>query len=145
MKELRRFTIITLVFSSLFFSACKKEIATPNDQTKLLFGSWEWVGSSGGGWGSPVTATDETRYTLEFKKNGKFTIYQKGKKEGHGKFKFEKRQSIFSGQNEQIIVYSNQTGKAEMHKHQSFRFIDAETLDLSNECYDCHSSRYKRK
>lgn len=145
MKTINKITVITLVLVSLILNACNKEIPTPNDQTKLLMGSWEWVWSSGGGWGVPVTATDETRYALEFNKNGKFTIYKKGKKEGHGKFRFENRKSIFTGENEPIIVYSNQTGKAEMHQYQSFRIVDAETLDLYNECYDCHSSRYKRK
>lgn len=145
MRKIEKFTLLTLLFTGLILSACNKEISTPNDQTKLLMGSWEWVSSTGGGWGVPTTANDETRYTLEFKKNGKFTIYKKGKKEGNGKFRFENRKSIFSGQDEQIIVYSNQTGKAEMHQYQSFRIVDAETLDLNNECYDCHASRYKRK
>ena len=70
MKSRTQLIITSLLFSTLFLSACKKDIASPSDESKQLFGTWEWIGSSGGITGGGMPESVDIIHSLEFNKNG---------------------------------------------------------------------------
>ena len=138
------FTII-LLFISILFSSCRKELDVPNKDFKKLYGTWEWTGSFGGIFPHNISPeTEGYTKTIVFDKNGNYKSYKNGKKEEKHKFSFSYESTIYSSQKRHMIVYKNNKGD-KIGLKQSFDFLGSNKLGLSDECYDCMSHTYVRK
>lgn len=136
---------VFLLAICLLFSACRKDISTPTDDCRKLFGTWRWVQSSGGISGQVITP-DSEGYTLEieFKSNGVVKKFKNGNKIFKKTFEFEEGESIFSTGKTYLIKYKDGMLK-KMQVSNSFKFGGTDTLFLNNECQDCYSEIYLRK
>ena len=142
--------ILAIVVFSFLAMTCRKDIPVPkNKGFEKLFGSWNWVQSSGGFAGQTITpATDGYSQTVEFKKNGIYIRYKNGKRTDKMQFTLTEGSSIYTIGLAYLIKYKN-TGpidKNNTHTIQSVTFGGQDTLFLRDECYDCYTSIYvKRK
>lgn len=138
-------TIMTLLFS---VTACKKDISIPNPELEKLFGTWNWVQSSGGFSGQAITPTTAGySQTVEFNQNGSYKIYENGKQKDKMKFSLSSGNSIHSTETAYLIKYkdSGLFDKENNSVTQSVRFGGNDTLFLSDECYDCYQHIYIRQ
>ncbi|MEN2398569.1 lipoprotein [Flavobacterium sp. MC2016-06] len=123
--------ITYLFFTLLLLTSCNADEAA----LKSLNGRWNWVNSSGGIAGTTNTpqSTNKT-IVLEFKDFTKKT-YVNDKLTDEVTFTIETRESIMGGNRKMIIITGGVT--------QTF-VIEGNRLYLSDECYDCFQSSYKR-
>ena len=77
-----------LIPSVLFIFGCKK-ISTPDEDSKLIFGQWEYSSDSGGfsGGGGSTTFKDDS--WVEFSEKGVYKVYEGSKKVQRLRFKIE--------------------------------------------------------
>ena len=146
MKKRSHNILISLLFTSFFLSACKKEANAPSADAKKLFGTWEWFDSSGGYSGGGMADSDDNKHTLKFSKDGKITKYEKGIKAGVGTFSFtNKTNHATNGTTQFYIEIKNQRGKRKMDSKQYF-VITSDTLYLApTEISDSYMQHYKKK
>lgn len=149
MKQINTLKTILIVSSlSIFLTGCKKDIDVPKQELNNLFGTWEWVQSSGGFAGittSPLTEGHTIK--LEFNENGIYKEFKNGEKIDKRKFSFIEGKSIYTADNSTLIEYEK-TGvlnRKENFTSQSIIFFSNDTLQLNDECYDCFSRLYVKK
>ncbi len=112
--------------------SCNKEIDTPTEESKQLFGKWELTNISGGFSGSGTPMTDEEM--VEFSPNGVSKWYV------NGKLKETVRFSLVKNGNKTDIIYNRKS------KQNQRIFLEGENLYLSFiDCYDCYMYSYKKK
>ncbi len=88
----------------LLGSACRKAIVMPNEESKLLFGTWRWVKTESiGGINNPSTAGYEERIT--FSARGKFERYHNSNKTEKLNFTVA-QDSTLSGSMTNIITFT---------------------------------------
>jgi hypothetical protein len=144
MNMMRKYFFLFFAISFLL-TACKKDISVPNPEMKKLFGTWEWVESSGGISGGTITpATEGHHMTIEFKENGVFKKYKNNRRIDRMTFTLSEGSSIISNPAFLIEYKDGCMNKKEVIP-QSFKFGGQDTLYLSDECYDCYSHVYVRK
>lgn len=126
--------IVAIILASN--SSCKK-ISAPNEDTKKIFGEWDYksnsVGFSGSG-GSNRFAND---CWVEITEKGFFIVYEESKKISKKKFKIELKESIYDTNQRPALVYNN--GGYETYQ------IFGDTLLLSDEAYDGYSYCFVKK
>ncbi len=148
MKTKKTFWTFTIVTFSLFLTTCRKDISLPSPDLEKLFGSWEWVQSSGGFGGQTTTPISAGySHTVEFNKNGIYKWYKDGKLQDKMKFTATEGSSIYTTGTAFLIKYKD-TGlfdKNENPTTQRVTFGGQDTLFLSDECYDCYGHIYIRK
>lgn len=137
---------MSVVFLSIFLSACKKSVNAPDNDSKNLFGTWECFGSSGGFSGGGTTDSDAHKHTLKFSKDGKLTKVEKGIVVGAATFAFQNvTQHAVNGVNQYFITLKNKRGRLKMEDKQSF-IITSDTLYLgASEVSESYTFHYKRK
>lgn len=127
-------------------TSCRKDIIVPDKDFGNLFGTWNWVYSSGGFLGETISPTTENKtIEIEYKKNGIYKKFINNKKVSKMTFQFEEQESIYSIGKEYMITYSDGKFSKKGVIFQSFDFIGTDTLILRDECYDCYSHIYVRK
>jgi hypothetical protein len=142
--------VIVISFTALIvvISSCRKEISLPDESLSKLFGSWEWVQTSGGFADTLVTpATEGYTQSVDFSSKGIYKIYRNGTLQDKLKFTLSQGNSIFHDSTANLITYEN-TGLGttdEDYIKQSIRFGGEDTLFLYEECWDCYSYIYIRK
>ncbi len=128
----------------ILLTNCRKDIDLPDPSLSKLFGSWEWLGSSGGfSGGSKTPASEGYNETLEFNSNGIYKSYRNGKKEDKWKIEIvadNDRPGNF------IIKYSG-TGvfNRGIQRKQEVSFRGNDTLYLDDGCCDRYGHLYVRK
>jgi hypothetical protein len=122
--KLKKIFITTFVFL-IVWTSCKK-VKLPDPRTSELIGKWTLI-SETNGWGGITNSDGKT--VMEFTKYGKFRIYENSILRNTTKFSFVEKRSIYSGESEYIIDYSNN------RTSESFR-IDGNRLFLNAEAYD---------
>lgn len=133
-KVIKLFIIGAFLIAS---SGCKK-ISTPNDESKKIFGKWDYLSSSGGFSGAGKSTKYCEECWVEFTEKGSFMIYDgNDKKINKSKFTIEMRESIFDKKLHPIIVYNN-------FWSESFEVID-NYLVLREEVYDGFSFNFVKK
>jgi hypothetical protein len=139
---------IAIVALSFCFTTCRKDISVPSTDLDKLFGTWNWIQSSGGFAGqinSP--ATSGYSQTIEFNKNGIYKIYKDGKQKDKMKFTLTNGTSIYNTGTAYLIKYKD-IGLFDKNDHsvtQSVKFGGQDTLFLNDECYDCYGHIYIRQ
>ncbi|NPA34820.1 MAG: hypothetical protein GXO48_07835 [Chlorobi bacterium] len=101
---------------------------------------WVW-------WYAIDPSTEGYDIELEFKRKGILKIYKNGKLHERYAFRFEKHQSIYTGQEKYMLVLypSRLTPKSwYVQGYQSVCFNGTNTLILHDECYECFSHHYVR-
>lgn len=133
MKPIKTIIISTIIFL-IVLTSCKK-VKLPNSQTSELIGKWKVV-SVTSGWGGTTASDGKT--VIEFTKYGKCNVYHNSILKSRTKFSFVERKSIYSGELEYIIEYSNH------NTAESFK-ITGNTLYLNAEAYDGGGKELTRK
>jgi hypothetical protein len=121
---------------------CEKDKASSGSDPDLakLYGSWNWVQSSGGFAGETTTpATAGYTMTVEFSPNGIYKWYKNNQLQGQAQYSMTTGNSIFS--TEQV----NQLQVEGSSTKQAVRFGGPDSLFLNDECYDCYGHIYTRK
>jgi hypothetical protein len=148
MKARPTLMAIAFIAITLIFSSCHKDISLPDESLSKLFGSWEWVETSGGLAGQVVTPAS-TGYTqsVEFSSKGIYKIYRNGTLQDKLKFNLSQGNSIFHSGTANFISYENPGlgNTDEDYIKESIRFGGEDTLFLNEECWDCYSYVYVRK
>lgn len=133
---MRQLLILALAFL-LLGTACRKAIVMPNEESKLLFGTWRWIKTVAiGGINNPTTAGYEERVT--FSAHGKFERF-------HNSNKTEKlnytvtQDSTLTGSIANIITYTtssflnnnntNDFAKESYSFHHDTMILQEETID----------------
>ena len=116
--------------------SCQK-ISTPNEDSKRIFGSWNYKWNSGGFSGGGGSTRFSTDSWVEFTEKGFFRIYSGSKKESQKRFKLEMKKSIYTGKETPALVYKG-------GHHDSYQ-ITNDTLYLSDEAYDGYTYCFIRK
>ena len=130
----------------IFATACRKDISLPDQNLKKLFGTWEWVQSSGGFSGQTITPVSEDySMSVEYTEKGVYRKYKDGKKISKLNFKIEERATIAISDFKFLIDYREGPCSKVGVNSQSFRFGGTDTLFLNDDCYDCFSHIYVRK
>lgn len=140
--------IVALLAISFFLPACKKSVDLPDPKLESLFGSWEWLESSGGFSGSRITPSSAgyTR-TVEFGANGVYKIYRDGKLEDKVRFTVTESSSPYYGGPEYIITYGGSGifgPEQDTYLSESIHFRGQDTLALTEDCADCYGHVYVR-
>lgn len=121
------------IFCLILFTACS---ATQESGNESLYGTWNWIGSSGGIDGRTETPETTGRtMALQFSKNV-LKKYNNGNLIQELPFSIQVRESIIDGAPRKMLIYEEQS-------KQSFN-LSNDTLTLFDECYDCFVSRYIR-
>jgi len=120
----------------LLFAACKK-ISTPNDESKKLFGSWSYSHDTGGFTGSGGSTKYNEDSWIEFTERGYFKVYEGSEKESQKRYRIKMKESIYSKEKRQAIVYLN--GDYEIFK------VEDDKLFISDNHYDGYSYTFSRK
>jgi hypothetical protein len=145
---MRRILFSATIFLTIIFcsTGCRKDITVPDPNFKLLFGSWEWIESSGGYVVHTINpGTEGYTMTVEYEENGTYRSFKNGKKESKTRFEFEEGRSIYSGAVEYLIRYKTGTFNNKAAGVNSFRISGQDSLFLRDECYDCYEHIYIRK
>lgn len=150
MKTKQTILTIAVVTISMFLTTCKKDISLPSQDLEKLFGTWEWVNSSGG-WAGRTTTPSSEGYSqkIEFNKNGIYKSYRNDKVESKMDFTIKEGKTIYSSGTAYLIEYKNkklfEKENAITNITQSVRFIGQDTLCLADEAYDGFGSTYVRR
>jgi hypothetical protein len=126
-------------FTFLFTLLLSKNISAQTAGSDKLFGTWDWINSTGGFTGTTTTPqTTGQKHSIEFTKDSICRTFKDGQFLDERKFKLQKDSS------------SNCYGKAYLIKYPNsescFNFNGQDTLLLSpnKKCQDCPSSIYVR-
>ena len=142
----KRWTAGIAIFS-FFLTSCSKDISIPNPELEKLFGSWNWIQSSGGIGGQTITpATVGYSQTVEYNNNGIYKIYKDGIQKDTKKFSLTSGTSIYNPGPAYLIKYKDIDHSDNNYQYsiQSIRFGGEDSLFLSDECYDCFIHIYTR-
>jgi hypothetical protein len=132
-----RTSILFFIIPSLLIIFGCKKMATPTEESKALFGSWQYKSNSGGFSGAGENASFSSENWIEFTEKGVFRQYKGSKKESQKRFKIELKESIYDNDLRPAIVYRNK-------KYETFQIVE-DTLYVSDEIYDGYTNRYVRK
>jgi hypothetical protein len=140
------FFTLLFVLLAILFSTCKKDISIPDPDFKKLFGTWEWVQSSGGFSGQTTTpASEGYTFTDKYKSNGVLIIYKNGNRTERMTYKFSEGTSILSNQPAYLIEYRDGTFSKKEVVSQLFKFAGEDTLYLFDNSDDGFTHIYVRK
>lgn len=134
MKQL--FTILLSASLLLMLSTACKKIATPNEESKEIFGSWNYISNSGGFAGTGGSTKYEPGSWVEFTEKGFMKYYEGSKKKFQQRFTIELIKSI-NYPNQLIIKYKNDD-------FEHFK-IEGDNLYLSDTSYDGYIYTFTRK
>ncbi len=143
-----KLVLVFLIFS-VCFTNCKKDIDIPATELENLFGSWDWVQTSGGIAGGTITpATEGYTKKVEFSRNGIYNEFQDGILLGKRKFTISETKSIYTGEDVYIINYE----KAPFFKQDNLylfshtvTFYGLDTIILDDEMDDGFIFTYVKK
>lgn len=148
MKTKQALWTIAVVTVSRFLTTCKKNISLPSPELEKLFGSWEWVQSSGGFGGQTTTPTSSgDSQTVEFNKNGIYKWYKGDKLQHKMKFSVTEYQSVYTTSPSFVIKYKDTRlfVNKDFPITQTVTFGGQDSLFLNDECNDCYNHIYIRK
>jgi hypothetical protein len=132
----------------LIFSSCRKDISLPDPSLDKLFGSWEWVETSGDYGGEIHTPqSDGDTWSIEFNKDGISKQYKNGKKVKKYKFTLSVGTSVLTNANAWFITFDNSCimDQKKPPMPQFFSFGGQDTLFISDDFIDGYNYVYVRK
>lgn len=131
--------IILLFFFAIGFNSCSS-----NDETKIdnsdLIGKWNWISTDGGlafHIQETPTSTGNT-FQLSLMKNYLYSITKNGNEISSGKYELVMKKSIYSGEMERFIIYS-QTENQQLQNvviSGIIKVYETNKLDISDNNYD---------
>lgn len=135
---MKQFLIIFLsaALLAMTLQSCKK-ISTPNEESRELFGSWEYEYDSGGFSGAGGSTRYNSDSWIEFTERGFFKVYAGSDKESQKRYRIKMKESIYSSEEKPAIVYLN--GDYEMFT------IEDDKLYISDNHYDGYTYTFTRK
>jgi hypothetical protein len=133
--KMRSLLIYILIPMLAILVGCKK-IATPTEESKAIFGSWQYKSSDGGFSGGGSSEFNLENW-IEFTEKGVFRVYKGSKKENQKRFKIEWKKSIYDAELRTAIVYRDGS-------YETYQVVN-DTLYISDEAYDGYTYKYVRK
>ncbi|QOG04434.1 hypothetical protein [Flavobacterium sp. MDT1-60] len=136
-----------LLFLVLIFISCNssedtiKNANTNTTTEKNLEGRWLCV-STTGGFGGPTQATLNEKKEIEFS-GSILRIYINGKLSREQQFLIKTKPSIFGGEKEMLVIDKGLSITQEYFIDRLIE-INGENLILTDECFDCSTSKYVR-
>ncbi|WP_366187418.1 hypothetical protein [Flavobacterium ovatum] len=126
--------ILLLVVTGFLIGSCSTDRNVP--QYQAVFGKWNWIESTGGIAGMPLTP-QSTGNTIQLEIT-KTTIgkYVDGKLESEQTYTIQIEPSIFGGEKPMIIYENDSKSSFEIKNNQLF---------LNEECNDCFLSTYQKE
>jgi hypothetical protein len=131
--------VIKLLFIGAIFinmSGCKK-ISTPNEESKKIFGKWNYEHNTGGWSGSGGSNRFCDDCWIEITEKGCFTVYEGDDKISKTKFTIEMIESIYDGSQRPALVYKD--GFRDSYQ------VNGDNLTLSDETYDGYTYQFIKK
>jgi hypothetical protein len=148
MKNYRVLMAIAYITVSMIFSACRKDISLPDPSLEKLFGSWEWVQTSGGFAGQIKTpATEGHTQSVEFSSKGIYKLFINGDQKSKSKFTLSYTTAMHSPDSPVLVTYENLGSghQSDDIVKQYLTFKGEDTLYLNDDCVDCFNYVYVRK
>jgi len=144
----QRLRIFTIFFLSVIMLNCTKDVAIPSTHVEKLYGSWNWVQSSGGFAGlieTPLTAGYTQK--IDFNRTGVFTTYKNGILITTMNFTLTEGISILNSVKVYLIKYKTNGSSSNNYNRitQSIVFGGQDSLYLYDECFDCYSYIYTKQ
>jgi hypothetical protein len=130
--------IIIFIFAIGFISC------SSNDETKIdnsdLIGKWNWISTDGGlafHIHETPTSTGKT-FQLSLMKNYSYSIAKNGNEISTGKYELVMKKSIYSGEMQRFIIYSETENQQLQNVAISgiIKVYEANKLDISDNNYD---------
>ncbi len=136
---MKNYTTVVFFLSLLFFVTSCKKIDTPSDESKKIFASWKYIGSSGGMTGSTISDYYPENTVFEFKDKGVFFVYIDGKKFSKNDFRIELINSMYTNLPTPALRSSNN------YLYGSYIFKGNDTLLISDEMFDGYRHLFIKK
>jgi hypothetical protein len=137
------FRLSFFAFMTTSLVNCAGKISEHDSVIRKLYGTWDWVESSGGFDGGTITpAKAGFHKSIEFNIDGIYTLSIDGIEKEKTEFSLSKEKSIYAS-SAWTVKYGTSTEKRS--NLQSIKFGGKDTLFLSDECYDCYRHIYTRK
>lgn len=142
------YVVALLTFASLM-TACKKSVDLPDPELEKLFGSWEWIYSSGGFSGGLISpASAGYSHSIDIRKVGTLRRYKNGKLYARIAFTISDSASYDRSNSRYIFKYNSvNIFGSDQHYYldEGIRFYGNDTLELVEQgCADCYQHIYVR-
>ena len=128
--------LFSVILLSMTMLSCKK-ISTPNEESRELFGSWEYKYDSGGFSGAGGSTKYNSDSWVEFTERGFFKVYEGSDKKTQKRYRIKMRESIYSSDKRQAIVY--------LYEDYEIFMIEDDKLYISDNHYDGYTYVFTRK
>jgi hypothetical protein len=148
MKDQRIIMAIAFIAVSMIFSSCRKDISLPDPSLSKLFGSWEWVQTSGGLAGQIKNpATEGQTQSVEFSSTGIYKLFINGEQKSKTKYSLSYLTAVHNADSPVLVTYENLGSghQSDDIVKQYLTFKGEDTLYLNDECVDCFNYVYVRK
>lgn len=123
-----------------FAGMCSKEEVRPLRTEESLYGTWNWVASSGGLAGVEKSpASEGYNQVLEISESGVYSVFRNDTLVYESNFSIVEQESQI--QNESRLMLTFENGEI---LDQSFFIEGSDTLILVEECWDCFAHEYVR-
>lgn len=126
-----------IIISFLILATGCKKIATPNEDSKQLFGKWQYLYDSAGFTDPAEGSRFSPDNWVEFTERGKYTVYNGVEKVHKKRFTIEMKMTSYSGHSIPAIVYKK-------GGYDTFK-IKGDTLYLGEEAYDGYNYIFVKK
>jgi hypothetical protein len=133
------YLLSTLLLLSL--TQCKKDSSASLSLERKLTGKWLYTGSSGGIDGRIQAADSSSPVVLEFKNNLAFVKTENGVVKAQGTYKLLKAHSIYSGKEEDAILFNDKEGQM---NNNFIINVDGDKLSIADNFYDGYTQGFKR-
>lgn len=141
------FKLAGIVFCTVLIGACRKKVEMPDSESQKLFGTWNWVTTSGGCVpGERNPASEGYNRTIEFSNKGICKQYKNGDLESRLIYEVKKGATIYSA-NEGYILTFKKRGLVKYKEKaipQSIEFHGQDTLVLRDETSEGYLTAYVR-
>jgi hypothetical protein len=139
MKTITFFTIVLFCLVSL---DCSKEEAPTAPTPTGIYGSWNWIESTGGISGNQVLTPASVGYSIRisFTTDGTFQRFRNDTLVGTSGYSISRQKTDFSTDSLDVIVFQDSA-----HFIRQFIYsASSDSLALGDLCYDCFSHVYTR-
>jgi hypothetical protein len=128
-----------IILITISLVSCKKDDQLAAFTSKEIFGTWQWVQSSGGFAGGTYTSAN-TAYSqvLQFNRDSSYVIHTNDTLVESGRFTIKEEKTMYGEQLMPVIRF--QDGQMSETIFQ----LTPDSLTLAQNCYDCYVVGYVR-
>lgn len=132
--------VYLLLISSLFFIVISCKVDIPSPEVEKIFGTWKLIEQ-----GYPYFVVRDSTEEIEFKRNGIFLRYSKGKRIEKRRFEISENKSMVYKTSKYQIDYNVEIFSNLPTQTQIVFFQGNDTLSLQDDGFDAAGYLYVRK